>query len=386
MPGVFESKAGARFVGLLASVLLLLSASGCMATELNERSIVSMVGIDREDNGDYTVTLGLIGSKKQGVQEQETVSIHAVQGETLYEAARKFILRTGNQLLWTYIKVIVLGPSTADTDMTILMDFFNRNNEIQPNPYIVYAQVPARDIMKMNMDAPTLPTHILERQIKNQSLLSTAPEVTLYQWNEMLLSSEKAAYASVVRTVRHEGNQIPAVEGMAVFRNGVKKGELGARETRGVLWVRHEVRGGILVIPVPSQQDKNETKLSLEVTKKNKAQIQPELTDQGLKLHLTIRAKLAIGEVMGDLRMDPQDMLAIRSRAEDEIRHEIESSLAQTQKKLKADIYGFGDAVHRKYPEYWNRHKAEWPEIFGELPVDITVQADVERFGLLETL
>lgn len=365
-----------------AAMLLMLGPSGCMAPELNERALVSMVGIDRRDDGLFRVTLGLIGTRKQANKDQERTSVFTVEGETLFDAARKFIRVTGNQPLWTYIKVIVIGPSAAEQDLAPIMDFFNRNNEIQPNPFIVYSTVPAEEALHLNTDSPELPALMVEKQIENQTLLSLAPEVTLYEWNEMMLSPERTAFASLMQPVADKDRTLPIIEGMAVFSKGKTVGRLGPKATRGVLWLRREVQGGIVVITVDRGANNQEVKLALEVTGKNKASIEPVLANGKLSVDIKVKAKLAVGEVVGQLNMDASEFKEIRQLAEEVIMGEIQSALATVQKEWSTDIFGIGRMVQRKQPGYWKEHKDTWSEEFASLPIQVTVSADITKFGL----
>ncbi|MEW9107163.1 Ger(x)C family spore germination C-terminal domain-containing protein, partial [Paenibacillus sp.] len=47
------------------------------------------------------------------------------------------------------------------------------------------------------------------------------------------------------------------------------------------------------------------------------------------------------------------------------------------------DVFGFGEAVHRAYPSYWNRHKKEWPQLFKELQVNVQVDFNIRRTGTI---
>ncbi|WP_438446366.1 Ger(x)C family spore germination protein [Gorillibacterium sp. sgz5001074] len=381
----FASK-GVRLILAVWGIVLLLPLGGCITPELNERSLVSMVGIDRKENGDIRVTLGLIGSDKQAKKTEEQAPVFTAEGETLFEAARTFIRSNGNRPLWTYIKVIVIGPSAGEQDLKPLMDFFNRNNEIQPNPYIVFSTVSAEEILHLSTESPELPALVVEKQIKNQTQLSQSPVVTLYEWNEMLLRPGQTAMASLLKPVKDRDRILPVIEGAAVVRGGRTAGYLEAKETRGILWVREEVRGGVLVLPFQGSRPGEETgKAALEITGRNRAEIRPQLSGDRLSLDISVRVKLAVGEIMGGPSTEPPGIARMQQQAEERIRMEIEEALAITQKQWKADVLGIGRMVERSYPDYWLEHAEQWPDIFAAVPVRVTVQANIGKLGLLHS-
>ena len=58
-----------------------------------------------------------------------------------------------------------------------------------------------------------------------------------------------------------------------------------------------------------------------------------------------------------------------------------EKALDKAQKTLKTDIFGFGEAIHRKYPKVWEKIKSDWNDKFLDLPVSITVEAETIQLG-----
>jgi spore germination protein KC len=57
------------------------------------------------------------------------------------------------------------------------------------------------------------------------------------------------------------------------------------------------------------------------------------------------------------------------------------SCVSAAQQRLKADIFGFGDAARIENHEYWNTVKNSWDEVFGAVQVDITVKASLLASG-----
>ncbi len=56
-------------------------------------------------------------------------------------------------------------------------------------------------------------------------------------------------------------------------------------------------------------------------------------------------------------------------------------SIAQNTNEWAADIFGFGEAIHRKYPELWEKIKDDWNSEFVNLPVNITVKVKTIQPG-----
>lgn len=379
---VIRNKSGFVKLKVLMLVAVLLLPSAC-TRELNERMMASMIGIDQKDDGTIRMTMGFVNTNKQG--DNDVMTVYATEGQTLFETARKFIQFVGKELLWPYIKVVVIGPSVAQNDVAPLLDFFNRNDQIQPNPYIVMSRTSAEEIVNLKMNLPTLLTLVVEEQLENQSLLAMAPQVKLYQFSEMMYTPGGVGYAALIKKINFKGEFVPRVEGMVVLKEGKRIGELNVRETRGVLWVQAKVQGGILVVPIERDYGKPGGKLSLEILGTRKASIKPILKGNDLTARIEIICRLGIGEVLCHTPLDLAEIAAIKQLAGKQIEQEIRASLEVAQEKWKTDVFGFSRAVEKKYPRYWNSHKEEWDEIFAHLPVDIKVSTKIEEIGLIES-
>lgn len=376
-----KGKNSGRFLLLLGLVTGLWLLGGCNTAELNERTLVSMIGIDRHGEEGVKITVGLISTSQgeKGSVGTENMTIYSSEGATIYDAIRKLVLKIGNQPLWPYIKIIVYGPSISKKDVIPILDYFNRNNEIQPNPYIVFSRTAAEDIVRTKTDLSKIPTIIVEREIERQDLLSFAPQVELYQFTEMMFSPEKVGYAALIEKEWSDDKHILKVEGMAVLKGARWIGELNRYETRGVLWVNRKVNGGIIEATVDG------TKIALEILSKNKSSVRPVLRDGAISAAVDIKCRVQIGEVFGYLNEDQAILSRIQESAETAIREEIESSLQKTQKKWKTDIYGIGHAVERQYPAYWKANQDRWGELFGAMPIEVKVTANIEKMGLFES-
>jgi len=53
-------------------------------------------------------------------------------------------------------------------------------------------------------------------------------------------------------------------------------------------------------------------------------------------------------------------------------------------KEMRADIFGFGDKIHRTYPQVWKDIESRWEDIFPHIDVDIKAEFSVEHSGLID--
>ena len=365
---------------LLFSVAIFLS--GCVEeVELDEKVIVAMVGVDRTEEGILKITMGLINTRSIEEKEEAAIEVYSTEGDSIFEAVRTSILKLGRQPQWPYIKVLIFGPAFSEVDIVPVMDFFNRNNEVQPNPYITFSHVPAEEIVKLNTELANVPAVVVEGQFKHQNLVGYTPNIELHQFTEMMLTHEKVGFASIIEKVKENEDFIPVVEGTAVIKEGKWIGDLTNIETRGLLWVREEVQGGIIVIP----SIEGEGKIALEILGQGKSSIEPSLVDGKLSVQLNIEQLVSISEVMAYIDLTEKHITEIKKETEKQIKKEIEDALEKTR-EWGTDIFGISRAVHRKYPKYWQEHEKNWGEHFSTLPIEVNIDVDIKTMGLLRSL
>lgn len=172
------------------------------------------------------------------------------------------------------------------------------------------------------------------------------------------------------------------VGGTAVFKGNKMAGWLDERESRGLLWVRGKVKGGIITVSCGSGGG-GDQRFSIEILS-NGSKIEPELVDGELSVTVKITADTSIQEAECRQELEkPEVIKSIENSLADAVRGEVEAALARAQREYRSDVFGFGEAVHRKYPGVWKEVKNDWKEIYPDLPVYVEVDARIARTGLV---
>lgn len=364
---------------ILSLILLNFLLAGCMRGELDERLILSSLGIDKTEDNKVKITVALIDTRSVNQQEAKGVQVYSSVGNTIFDAVRSTIIKLGKQPIWPYIKIVVLGPSVTKENVLPFLDFLNRNNEVQPNPYILVSKVEAAEIIKAKPDFTTVPSTVIEKQLSQQRYVSYIPAIRLHQFTEMMLSPERIGYLAIIETVKKGKKDIPKAQSTAVIKQGRWVGQFNKRETRGLLWVKGEVNGGILVIDAL----KGSGKIGLEILDKTNVKIKPQFAQSRLKqIDVNVKATMSVGEMLTKHTALTADIInEIEKLVAQEIKAEILEATDKA-KTYKADIFGFDDAVHRKNPQFWKKNKQNWDEKFPDLPVHVNVKVDIRNLGL----
>lgn len=387
-----------RKLGILLLITGLLPLTGCWSrVELNDLSIVTAAAIDKVDDGKYLLTLQIAvptmlgpagGSSKStgaGGGTKPTVIV-SEEGETIMDAIRKLQKKLPRRLFFSHSRIIVIGEKLAREGVAPVLDFFVRYREARLRSFILFSQGKAADILSLNAKWEK----ISAEEIREEEKRHIGLQIYLKDFIYMLLTDGTEPVAAQVALRRSEVDSEEgssgqgmnaAITGSAVFRKDKLVGWMDDAETRGVLWLRNELKTSIVTVDIP--KDRGEGKISATAVRAT-TQIKPALRNGKLKINVEIDMENTLYENSSQLDVsNPEVIRYIEQELEQEIRRRIQTTLYKAQKIYNSDIFGLGAAVYRAYPKAWNRqYKERWDDEFSKLEVDIKPHAKVVRTGL----
>jgi len=152
-------------------------------------------------------------------------------------------------------------------------------------------------------------------------------------------------------------------------------GELNKEQTRGILWVTNKAQSGEKTVDTPWGQ------VTLEVLHSS-SDLKPVKGEDG-----TIRMKLTIdveGAIQGNETTEnmsiPENVAMLKGKMKNAVRSDVEGALVQAR-TLSADVFGFGEAIHREYPEEWEKMKGNWDQEFPKIGMDVQINAELSSEG-----
>ncbi|MBE3586213.1 MAG: Ger(x)C family spore germination protein [Thermoanaerobacter sp.] len=324
------------------------------------------------------------------------------EDRTVFEAIRRMSLEASRELFFAHNQVILISEKLArEKGVTEIIDFFARNRQFRRDTWFLVVRGDPRDIMEIPTHLETTPAQVIMGIINRRDLSSYFAPTKLGEFIEMLESTGIEPYTAILQLKPNPaftrisllfGVDTPPpslyrlwLAGAAVFRQGKMVGQLSERETRGLLWVRGEVRGGPITIALPASQGKQELTMEILRFGRGGVKLEPYLAGGrlGMKVRVSVRVNLAESQ---NLQLDLNNPRVI-SRLEKEvagvIKGEIMACVTRLQEEYRTDALGFGQAVHRKYPRVWRQVKGEWEDVFATMPVAVEVKTVIRRIGLI---
>ncbi len=79
---------------------------------------------------------------------------------------------------------------------------------------------------------------------------------------------------------------------------------------------------------------------------------------------------------------DPTVIPALEKAFSTSLEHRIRSMVKLAQETYQADVFGFGELIHREHPKVWREIRENWHAVFSQLKIDVQADIKVRRTGL----
>ncbi|MDA8441230.1 MAG: Ger(x)C family spore germination protein [Peptococcaceae bacterium] len=378
-----------KFVFLFCLVISLFLVTGCWnRRDLNQLVIVAAMGIDKGEDQQVILTAQVIkpvasASSEGSASENTAVEILTAQGKTVFDAVRNFVEESGRKLYYPHTMAIVVGEGLAREGILPVLDFFLRDHELRLTTWFLVSSGSAADVINLKPLLGPIPAQNLEMLLKDSHDVAKSVSTNILDtFNECADESLQPVLSRVEINVIN-GQKIARLVGSYVFRTDKLVGWLTATQTRGYLFIRGEVKSGIIVVPYPGKPNQ---RISLEI-KNASGKVKPYLEDGTVKYSIDVEVTSNIGEQMGaDLLDDPGMLKQLEAEQGAAVKQEIQNVVTRAQTEYKLDILGLGAATARKFPAQWRDLKDTWEEEFPNQAVQVVVKAKVENSGLTNLL
>lgn len=385
-----------------AAVLLLLVfltglPGGCWSRrEITEVAVVLGAGVDWTADGRVRLTVQIArpsalaggGEAGGGLHESPASWVVSAEGGTVEEAERYLAMTVPRDIYWGHCMILVFGEEMARKGTRMVTNFFQRDRQPRETMWVLVTKGEAKDFLET---CSTL-EKTSARAVSFLTRMKTGCTVQLREFAEMLASKGVQPVAARVE-VRGAGvtpgpgqeKKAPALNqvelaGAAVFKEDKLIGWLDDSETRGLLWLKGEAMKGVVTVPSPGEPDKE---VSFRI-RRGSTKVTPEYDGEYLSFDVKVEVEGDMVEQQSSEDLaEPGKIKALESEIAGEIGARAAVALEKAQREYGADIFGFGDAFHRKYKKEWRELKDRWDEEFARAEVNVAVEAHVREIGLL---
>lgn len=369
---------------ILSALLIFINSiliTGCWNyREIDKLAIVAGVAVDKGTTSKYKLTVEI--AKTTGGRETKTMSkVITTEGNTMFDAARNGISLTGLRLYWSHSKVIILSKEIAGEGITKIIDWYIRDSETREDVYILISEeATAKEILLGQGTIEDIKSIALGEMIKNQESLSKAPVIDVLQFEIESKTKGMSTIIPAVKLKQADGKIVPQINGTAIIKDDKPAGFLSGEETKDLLFIRNEVKGGMLV---ETPGNDASTPVSLEIFK-SKTKVTPAVHGKDIEINLNVDTIVSIDEIEGSKNyIDEDGRKKLEQYAESALKERIESLIKKIQSEYDADVFKFGTKLKEDNIKVWNSVSNNWEEIFKDLKVNVKTRVHIKNSAIL---
>ncbi|WP_028610215.1 Ger(x)C family spore germination protein [Paenibacillus harenae] len=384
----------------LLMLLSLLLLPGCWnSRELSDMAIVIGIGIDKiPDTDQYRVSLqivnpGSVVTSKSGSGGQNLMPnvVYSSVDHTVFSAMRKSSQKVPRRLFFAHSQLLVIGEALAKDGIDDLFDFYERSHELRLNTSVVIAK---------GTDAESLLRVLIPLQTTTTTAITGRIKVTSESWAQSvdttisdIVKSLVGEGAPVISGIRVTGNPSKGqkkenleqstplsnveTKGIAVFTDGKLAGWLEGKSARGAVWALDKMKSTIVNIDCEDKKDAMAIEITFSTTK-----VKAHLINGKPSFTIQVTEEGNLSETKCPINPKTHEVIAkLQQQLAEETKKEIELAVKAAQ-LTRSDIFGFATVIKRTYPKDWKKMKENWPALYSESEVKVSVKAYVRRTGL----
>jgi spore germination protein KC len=367
--------------------LMFIILSGCWdRREVNDILIITAAAIDlAEDNTIELSIQGFIpkgGGQAMGGAGGGTESkslVRSAKGVSIADALSKLQAVFPRHLFWGHTEVYIFGEALAKDGVRAGLDFMVRNPNVREEAFVYISKGKAKDILLLTPPLEANSAQVLQEM----SNFKIGLKVTIGDLVQMLIGDAETAvvpWIEIVPTLSEEDPKktITNINGSAVFKRDQMIGRLDARTTRGLMWIRDEIKNAYVTIS-PDMAEGHITFFLL----RSRTKLIPKIENGKRVMIIQVETEDDVIQNATELNIaDVQVTEHLVKKLEDDIRNRILLVCKKVQKQLKTDVFGFAEAFHRKYPKQWKQMKERWDVIYPDIEVKVIAKAHIRRIGM----
>lgn len=384
-----------RLLLLCAAFLLL---AGCWnRVELNEIAIISATGVDWVD-GEWVLSNQIVIPKaistQTGDNKTAAVNVFSTKGDNFRMAVSKASQEMSRRLYFSHNQIVIIGQEAARKGVSPLMEVYLRNHDSRETVSVFLSKGSARRMLEQLIPLEDIPGAAIQRMIANEEMSSSAlKQMTIHNVLMELLDSAKAtSIPGLVIAGSSESTDRVDMMGKTSTPSKVRLSELGLvledklvgwineEQSRGVMWLTDHVDKTTVSFGC-SGEDEGGKGSSARIMKAS-TKLKPVHRNGKwlMKIKVEAQGTLLEYDCEGDLSK-PKQVEQTEKLLEEEI-HSIMMGGWEAVRKHKADVVGFGSAIHKHYPKQWRKASPHWKELFPRTEIELNVKMRLSSTGM----
>ncbi|WP_044477325.1 Ger(x)C family spore germination protein [Paenibacillus antibioticophila] len=359
-------------IGLLVSLL-----SGCQFKDIDKRSFVLAIGVDRPEDPEtkhlYEVTLKTaLPEGDPTARTQESIMITQV-APSIPEAVRLMKSKIDKELDFSHCKVVVYGQALAKENIAAVLDWTTRRRDLQLIMYCAVGVPNAKEVIQMQPKTERVPGNALILSLSKDG--SESPFVhTVYSF-DLARKMTEHGIDPIMPVVHTQDPDMLVVNKLAVFNKSKMVGTLTPDETRlfNLLATKNLITSFRVMAEGNAYDyylESSKSEYKINPAKAGKATVSYKVSGSGT-IEMNDEGIPVTGPVLREV-----------SRAANEQWEKDVKALCQKFQGLGVDPLGWG---LRYFSRNWNNEQEvqQWKELYPELEFQVKADVKMKYTGLI---
>lgn len=308
-----------------------------------------------------------------------TVWVIDVVGHTIDDALMNLQQQISGRLFFGHLRVIVVSEAVAKRGLQNLNDYLRRNSEVRRMAWMMISKGNALKLMKAAPQLERVPTMYLLSTLDSAVKLGKFPVNYVGMFWSNTAKKGQEGYLPYVEIKRQQNIE---VKGMALFRNDKMIGTTRPFDIASYMAIKGMNPAGYRGFVQP--EDSSNTVMIYATSRK--ANIKVRIQDGNPVIRVSIFTEINLEEkVTEQFSVNTSEFLReIETKNRKSLTTACETLIEQTQQD-GADIFGFGEYVRAKKPNFWNKNvksKKGWQEMYPHVKVEVNVSSKIRRIGM----
>lgn len=356
-------------------IIILLSLSSCGYKDIDKRSFVVTIGVDKAESDDkkYKVLLKIAIPKADVKAGQEDFIISELESNSITQAVRMIKTLVPQELDFSHARAIIFGEDVMQEDIQELLDWFIRRRDIQKIAWVGIARPNAEELLKLKRKTERLPSNALFLSFGNTGTES-AYIVSEYLFDFRKRLTEKGL-DPILPIIEMKGAYFE-INKAAIFDNDKIRMTLSEEETKILNVLLNRLSKAD--IRIMKKGDEEQESFFIAASQLNTSYKLKIDSNNNLIIKVNLQIEGIIEEALED--MSEEKIVESKERAEKQIKEKV-IDLLKILREEELDPIGFG--LDYRAQSFNKDDWEEWQKLYPEAEFEVNVKVKIEGTGLL---
>ena len=350
--------------------------------DIRNRLVIQGIGIDIKDDGKYSVTIQAIDTNAQSATSSDSASqpplkAYKTEGNTIYTALKSVTETEGKIPLYSQNRVIILGKSITEENMSDVIDFFVRDVENSSSVYIAAAEKTANEILEAKNGDEYISAKSIETGISSYEYDARIFSLQLFELINRYNSNTKDFAMPLLSLKEEKGEKSVEISGTALFNNTKYREKVSKNETVFLNILYNKVNNTAL-----SYSFDNDKKVSLNIVDLKTTRTVTIKNGQPV-FNVKVKIQADISEISGGISsaMEKQDVEKIAQAGEEYIERQTKSLISSLYEEYNSDSIGFARLIYIRYKDFYKENEKNLDSVLQNSIYEVEVDLKIRRMG-----